>query len=197
MTFHGESVLQALQLDPGLLRRSAELYEGFGRSYEAQATNEPFGNSALLVASSYVIAASYWALLEPSRATLLFRAAMAAYGRTDHPFRIPLAICAGEKSYVEAYLQDRLFGTHERTGHPSESGNVVYDLLAAIGTVRPDSPEDGTHSIGRVLEISNATPFVQAGRLGLPLYLYRAMATAMVNVVTGATILSGVRSDQQ
>jgi hypothetical protein len=172
-------VVEGLELDPKRVRRAAEVYEGHGRTTLAGAADQPDGEIVMVGASSLVIAASYWSLLNSRRSRGIFLEAARAYHGMKHPFFITLAICGEDPQLVANAAEAATGRTRQETIDLMEPAILLHDILAMMGAMSFSPQEDVVGRVTRLLQRTEAYRFDPIGRLDLPAHLYFDLTSAM------------------
>jgi hypothetical protein len=167
-----------LEHDPKLIERLALAYTGNAAAH-LELTEAPlhdreiltFGGSQheLLGASSLVIAASYWSLIDPNRAVVLYRHATAVYRAMGHSYWMVLALASGSRNDIF-----RIPSAFDEMSAPTPQAIAFAMVAEAMGnSERQSKREERLNTAWR--HVGNAP----VGRLGIPLDHYGRCAEAM------------------
>jgi hypothetical protein len=166
-----------LEHDPQLVKSLALVHEGNGKARRKIADQcEPhdgplssWSQNCMLAASSLAIAASLWSLIEPARATRLYRTAAHLYREIGHGYWIVLALASGSEHEIATVASV----TDESP--PLSPQTVAFALVANEVS---ESRLRGT--LSEVLDSHwRHTGNLPIGRLRIPLDYYAHCAQAM------------------
>jgi hypothetical protein len=165
-----------LEQDPLLIERLALIHEGNAAAHAHRTAGSPndlsrgyWSTRKMLAASSSVIAASYWALIAPTRAIVLYRQAAQLYRAMGHMYWIVLALAGADR--------DGIAGIPSAVDpkHTYESQSIAFAMVGneIAESNSGDSVRDGLKAQWR--HLGN----VPVGRLGIPLDYYGRCAEAI------------------
>jgi hypothetical protein len=166
-----------MEHNPKLVERLARMHEGnavahmkrAAQPHEADASRPGWSQDQMLAASSFVIAASYWSLIDPHRATEGYRNATKVYRDMGHDYWIVLAVATANSNWTVPMLSavDEMRAPSPQTVAFAMVCNEMYDSY--------DSGPRTERLNSRWREIGN----YPIGRLGIPLDYYARCARAM------------------
>jgi len=177
-------LLETFQLNATLVKAAAVSYEGYALALLKRETeNKQFIINVAQAASCQLIAASYWSLLDFSRAHKMFGYASETYLLTRSSIGPVLAICAQDQRMAFKYLR-RFTDVKEEILSPNSSLALI--LLQAW---MAESPREVSKEVrDRAIQLESA----RAGRLYLPLRLYLRPVVAALD---GDTATARQRGD--
>jgi hypothetical protein len=181
-----------LQHDPELVARLAIAHEGsaavhfeHARSRRLREENirEHWSQHEMLAASSLVIAASLWSMIDPHRAVSIYRKAARFYRAIGHAYWMVLALASGAR--------DEIFETANVVEETPISNPQTIAFAMVANEVRDDR-RHGAQSERLDAEWRHAGN-IPVGRLGIPLDHYGRCAQAMRQARTRKNVERFVR----
>jgi hypothetical protein len=167
-----------LEHDPQLIERLALMHEGNAKAHMKRAAEQHEVGDAprsgwsqhdVLAASGFVIAASYWSLIAPRTAMLLYRSAAEIYRARKHSYWMVLALASASENEI-ATMPSVIDGTL------APGPQTV--AFAMVGNAMSDSDRQGVRA-ERLDTHWRHVGNVPIGRLGIPLDHYARCAQAM------------------
>jgi hypothetical protein len=169
-----------LEHNPQLIGRLASMHEGnaaahlkvAGAQHDADAAGRPeadWGPHMMLAASGFVIAASYWSLIQPDRALVLYRRAAAMYRAMGHSYWMVLALASASDDDL-ATMTPLTIETREPDAQSIAFAMVGNEIADVDGRgARTERLNAQWRHVGNI----------PVGRLGIPLDYYARCAEAM------------------
>jgi hypothetical protein len=168
-----------LEYDSRLIERLARVYEASAMVHiERVADDQPLDHEAqrsrwsqreMLAASSFAIAASYWSLIEPRKAALLYRKAAGMYRSLGHSYAMVLALASGGRREIPEMLS-------EIDEAPAVNPQAVAFAMVANEVSRGERNGARGERLAAQWHYAGNVPI---GRLGIPLDHYARCAQAM------------------
>lgn len=167
-----------LEHDPRLIERLALMHEGNAAVHLKRAAEQlklrdrpesRWSQHEMLGASGLAIAASYWSLIAPRKAVLLYRKAAETYQFVGHNYWMVLSLASANSNQIPTVLS-----AIDETPVPSPQGLA----FAMIANEMPDVNRRGVRS-ERLNAQWRHVGNVPIGRLGVPLDHYARCAQAM------------------
>jgi hypothetical protein len=174
----GNRLMPELEHDPRLVERLALMHEGNAMAHMKRAAERQEAGDAsrsgwtqhqMLAASSFVIAASYWSLIDPRRAVKGYRNTARIYREMRHDYWIVLALASANDNEITPAL----YAVDET---PAPNPQMV--AFAMVCNEMYDADHNGSRAErlnSHWREIGN----YPIGRLGIPLDYYARCAQAM------------------
>jgi hypothetical protein len=167
-----------LQHDPELVARLAIAHEGSAAIHSERARSrrlreenarERWSQHEMLAASSLVIAASLWSMIDPHRAVRMYRNAARFYRAIGHAYWMVLALASGAR--------DEIFETADVVDETPISNPQAIAFAMVANEVRDDRRRSARseHLDAEWRHAGN----IPVGRLGIPLDHYGRCAQAM------------------
>jgi hypothetical protein len=189
---------ELLGLDSEQLQVMAEIYEGYANVSPAE-----FPEIATWVrANRLVIAASFWTAIDATKGAKLFMSAAQLYSKLasvneerfeqgpahdsiDIGMEVPLAI-SGQDTGI---LRERCFRWIERRDDADPPELIANKLLAFSHLAITLKDQAFFSELSRTREAAMQRPAHRIGRLGIPLALYSALATAVQHTAESRHLL--------
>ncbi len=180
------SVARILELNPDLVSRSANLYEGYGRMMLHFVEDEPLSDQVMLGASSLAIAGAHWSLVDASRARTSFSMAAESYRRMKRPYFTVLAICGQHSDLMAMAFHDAMSRNADDFNGTLDPDVLLYDTLAILGAMTMRSTRlDAAEGLESLLRNSRDYAYEPLGRVGIPAHNYFSLAEAVQLVALG------------
>jgi hypothetical protein len=175
-------IVEALGLDPRVVRRVAHRTQQWGEALERDAIGEDLQNPPALrhdqeqkrreTASLFAIAGSYRLLLDVGEARYPLQRGAQHFNALGSPFAHPLAVCGDETQIVGAALQeDRQLSAPDRA-----------NVLLALGWLDQTGPgpvaADAHDALRSHLELAGPVAETPVGRLRVPMAAIAAVVAA-------------------
>lgn len=129
-----------------------------------------------LAASGYLFGASYYSLLNPGIARIVFWTAAHVYDRLRMPYAAVMAICAADDSVVSHRWREFVETPH-RTANSSEA---VARLLSA-GLMLTENREAYSQQAFRIIEEGSRFPGLLVGNALIPIRLYHDLVLGIAD----------------